>query len=166
MCLLNDRSKACCISIEVGTDRHLTESAVSCPVCDWEKTTSRWTDTISLPRGKGYLYRFMKCARCNLHFMYPLPSRQVIQAFYEGLGDDGQYAFHDSSAGERYSRLKMWIAQNRFPKQAKLLTKTSGQALAMVAELLVGRLVSLGLSVPLQYPFDASMLDVGCGAGD
>ena len=147
-------------------NRHLVDGDVLCPVCSSPATVSLWSDTIRLAGGDSYGYRFLRCNQCYLHFMYPLPGQQVIQAFYQGLENYGPYAFHDGSVGERYSRLKMWIAQHRFPEQADLLKKTSGQALAMVAELLVGRLVSYSLSVPLQYPFDASMLDVGCGAGD
>ena len=146
--------------------RHLMDGNVLCPVCNSRAIVSLWSDTIHLAGGDSWGYRFLRCNQCYLHFMYPLPSQQVIQAFYQGLENCGPYAFHDNSVGERYSRLKMWIAQHRFPEQAALLRATSCQALAIVAELLVGRLVSYSLSVPLQYPLDASMLDVGCGAAD
>lgn len=146
--------------------RYLTDGDILCPVCDSAAIVSLWSDTIHLADGESYEYRFLACEQCHLHFMHPLPRQQVTRAFYQSLGNYGPYLFHKNSVGERYPKLKMWIAQNRFSLQGAFLKRSSGQALAMAAELLVGRLVSFSLSVPLQYPFDASMLDVGCGAGD
>jgi SAM-dependent methyltransferase len=142
------------------------ESSLLCPICDAGAAEPVWSDVIPLSHTESFSYCLCRCARCGHHFLHPLPSQQIIQAFYKGLGICGPYAFGHDSVGERHPALKMWIAQHRFSEQGTLLKRASGRGLAILAEVIVGRLVSFSLGVPLQYPTDASMLDIGCGAGD
>lgn len=154
--------------MEIRTANQLADPVISCPVCDSSETQSLWADTIHLSGNISYAYHFQKCLRCGLHFMNPLPSQQIIRTFYQDLEKAmyGPYLFHSNSVGEKYPRFKVLVAQNRFPERGSTIKRVVGQGMAMAVELLIGRRVSFSLSVPLQYPFDASMLDVGCGAGD
>ncbi|MDW8002176.1 MAG: class I SAM-dependent methyltransferase [Deltaproteobacteria bacterium] len=141
------------------------EGAPPCPICG-EKSFPKWSDVVYF--GKiAYAYTFMGCAGCELHFMHPVPKREILETFYKNLTKDtyGPYFFDEKCVFTNYPKLKMWIAEHRYSNRAGLLGRLK-KLTAVAAELISGRFVSYTLGIPLQEQSEAYMLDVGCGSGD
>lgn len=140
-----------------------------CPVCASTHTEVLWKDVEKLNNKKQFEYQFLRCSRCNHHFVNPFPDFETICHLYENNYYSRRCDNRDLYKS-LYPRIKVLIAKHRFALHSELKEKNSPKIdilrlLAIIAELLVGRLVSFSLSRPLSEPLSSIILDVGCGNG-
>jgi SAM-dependent methyltransferase len=108
-------------------------------------------------------YALVQCAVCGLGFVDPLPSSAIVHSFYDR--DYGSYEVGATDGG--ISGSKRRIGAWRMAMLRRSGPSAWFKAVAAIAvETLVGRVVPATLGVPLQLPYDATIMDVGYGGGD
>ena len=131
----------------------------NCPACDSSVVVVEYQGSYAYNRSdeKPFLYSFVHCRTCGLSWITPLPPAAVVQALYpaayrlaQGTGE---------TAAQQYNLGKLWLARARYDRP--LL----GRWIASVIEWVSGRVISPTLGIPLQFPLNARILDVGCGGG-
>lgn len=139
----------------------------ACIVCSSSSFSDLWSDSMQIG-SEPYNYSFRRCDQCGLHSMYPLPSAEILNSFYDGMAENNEYIpyLYHSDAAEKYSKTKMIVAYMRFREDGTSPLQLASQWLAKGVEWLSGRSVTYTLSIPLQYPNNAAILDIGCGSGD
>jgi 2-polyprenyl-3-methyl-5-hydroxy-6-metoxy-1,4-benzoquinol methylase len=110
-------------------------------------------------------YRLLQCDDCKMGFVDPMPEPDVLSSFYDR--SYGSYQVQNEEVGT-ISRLKRITALLRmhgsvFPRGSSAFLQ---RGLGWAIEKISGRTVPATLGVPLQYPKDAVILDIGYGSGD
>ncbi len=110
-------------------------------------------------------YELRRCSRCDMAFVHPTPSAEVMACFYSP--EYTYYAPVPEETAEREARSwKYSVARLRYAFLLAPGALSLAQSLAgKVAELLSGRIVSFTLGVPLRLPEETPILDFGCGSG-
>lgn len=136
----------------------------SCEACGSRELTVIFDDRLHEYELNGHRsvwrYRLVECAKCGLAFVDPKPEWGVLETFY-----DESYGIYVPAESEEKS-IKYWIAKQRyaFLISPGLATAVS-TGVGIVCEWLTGKTVSFTLGIPLQFPKDAHIFEMGFGSG-
>ena len=136
-----------------------------CTVSDtrlWLRATATYEQD-GLPQTLHYELR--RCPRCNLAFVHPTPTSDVMACFYQPDYTYYQQAA-DATVETEASSWKYKVARLRYafllaPNAWTMLETLAGRA----AELVTRRTISFTLGVPLLLSKDTPILDYGFGSG-
>jgi 2-polyprenyl-3-methyl-5-hydroxy-6-metoxy-1,4-benzoquinol methylase len=111
-----------------------------------------------------WLYDFRVCERCQMGFVYPVPSAEVMSCLY--TNDYPYYAAAGEHPDQESNSLKYRIARWRY---LSLISPTAANRargmIAILAELLARKTITLTLGLPLTMPPASRILDYGFGTG-
>ncbi|HVT58077.1 MAG TPA: class I SAM-dependent methyltransferase [Thermoanaerobaculia bacterium] len=115
-------------------------------------------------RVEHLIYDFRLCEKCQMGFVYPVPSEDVLACLY--TRDYPYYAAAGEHPMQEAGSLKYRMARWRY---LSLISPTAANwsraMVAMLAELLTRRTITLTLGIPLTLPPASRILDFGLGTG-
>lgn len=109
-------------------------------------------------------YRLLRCRDCGLGFVDPSPTMAMANSFYTSAYGNYQ-APPDEGDGPippLKRKVALWRMRTVRRKDPAALAET---ALGVLAETVTGKTVPAALGVPLQFPPDAALFDLGYGSG-
>lgn len=115
-------------------------------------------------RVERWPYEFRVCQKCQMGFVDPVPPNEVIASLYTS-----EYPYHAAPGRHPIVEAGSWkyrLARLRYlPLTAPTAANRARTVLAILAELLARKTITLTLGVPLTMPTTARILDYGYGTG-
>ncbi|HXO27079.1 MAG TPA: class I SAM-dependent methyltransferase [Thermoanaerobaculia bacterium] len=112
----------------------------------------------------SWRYEFRVCTRCQMGFVHPVPPAEVMACLYTG-----EYAYYQAPGNHptlEAGSIKFKLARLRYlPLQDPTAANRARSILAILAEVLARKTVTLTLGMPLAMPPSSRILDYGYGTG-
>ena len=109
-------------------------------------------------------YRLLRCRGCGLGFVDPSPTMAIANSFYTSAY--GNYQAPPEEGDGPITPLKRRVAQWRMRSVLRRdPTALAETLLGLAAETVAGKTVPAALGIPLQFPTDAALFDLGYGSG-
>ena len=115
-------------------------------------------------RAASWSYEFRVCTRCGMGFVHPVPPAEVMASWYTS-----DYAYYEDSGNQpslEAGSLKYKLARLRYLALRSPTAANRARCLvAVLAETLARKTITLTLGMPLAMPPSSRILDYGYGTG-
>jgi len=112
----------------------------------------------------SFSYELRVCTRCGMGFVHPVPPAEVMACLYTS-----EYAYHEAPANHpslEAGSFKYKLARLRYlPLLAPTVANRARALVAILAEALARKTITLTLGIPLAMPPGSRILDYGHGTG-